>query len=400
MLLDPAVIDDPYPFYRQLHETAPVWWVPGTDVYVISSFALVAEATTRIDDFSNNMNCLLYRDDEGLPARLPFGVELQALATADPPLHTVHRSTVFPELVAKRMVALEPEIEDLARECLDQAVVGSSVDFMARVGNVVPIEMISRLIGFHDADRDRLLDAAFKSTAAIGSTLTLAELEVLVATIGDIEVWIADQLSRVADSPGDDILGAVARGVDSGALAAGEAAGMLHTLLSAGGESTTSLLGSAVRMLAEQPDLQEQLRREPELVPAFVEEALRLESPFRYLLRSVPRSTTIGEVDIPDGATVLLLWGAANRDASEYERPDEVDLERKPLRHHLAFGRGIHHCVGAPLARLEARIVLTELLACTRSITLDDQRPPRWVNSLLVRRHDHLPVKLEPVSAS
>jgi cytochrome P450 len=146
---------------------------------------------------------------------------------------------------------------------------------------------------------------------------------------------------------------------------------VLHTLLSAGGESTTSLLGNAVRILAEQPDLQEHLRRDPEQVSKFVEEALRLESPFRYLMRYVPETTTLGGVEIPSGATVLLLWGAANRDAAEFERPDEVDLERRAPRHHVSFGRGIHYCVGAPLARVEARIVLTALLERTKTITLD-----------------------------
>lgn len=397
MLLDPAVIDDPYPFYRQLHASTPVWRVPGTEVVVVSSFETVAEATARVGDFSSNMNCLLYRDDDGLPSRLSFGdVGIQTLATADPPLHTVHRSTVFPELVAKRMAALEPEITDLATACVERAVHASSVDFMAEVGNVVPIEVISRLIGFREADPERLLRVAFDSTAMLGSTLSLGRLEELIGAIDDIESWIADQIVIAAAEPGDDILGSIARGVDDGALGIQEGTIILHTLLSAGGESTTSLLGNAVRLLAEQPQLQERLRLAPDLISAFVEEALRLESPFRYLLRSVPHDTSLGGVDIPAGTTVLLFWGAANRDATEYDDPDRVDLDRRALRHHVAFGRGIHHCVGAPLARLEARIILTVLLEHTSSITLDPERPPRWVDSLLVRRHEQLPVRLTP----
>jgi cytochrome P450 len=111
-------------------------------------------------------------------------------------------------------------------------------------------------------------------------------------------------------------------------------------------------------------------------------------------MRIVPRDTTLGAVDIPAGSTVLLLWGAANRDASVFERPDEIDLQRQVPRRHVAFGRGIHHCVGAPLARIEARIVLTVLLERTRSISLEFERPPRWANSLMVRRHEQLPVRL------
>jgi cytochrome P450 len=149
-----------------------------------------------------------------------------------------------------------------------------------------------------------------------------------------------------------------------------------------------------VGLLAEHPELQEHLRRNPEQIPRFVEEALRIESPFRYQMRSVPKDTSLGGVDIPADATLLLLFGAANRDDAEFERPDEVDLHRKVPRLHLAFGRGIHHCVGAPLARIEARVVLTVLLERTASITLDPGRTPRWVNSLMVRRHEQLPLRL------
>jgi hypothetical protein len=169
---------------------------------------------------------------------------------------------------------------------------------------------------------------------------------------------------------------------------------ILHTLLSAGGESTTSLLGNAVRILAENSDLQEQLRLHPELIPTFVEEAVRLESPFRYLMRSVRHDTAIGGVDIPDGATVLLLWGAANRDEAEFVNADVADLARPIPKRHVGFGRGIHHCVGAPLARMEARCVLTVLLERTTSITLDPDHRPRWVDSLMARRHEYLPVRI------
>jgi cytochrome P450 len=396
-LLDPSVIQDPYPFYHQLQLNAPVWQVPDREVVVVSSMAALAEAVGRTEDFSSNMRALLYRDGEGLPARLSFGdVGVDALATADPPDHKVHRSVVFSELVEKRMATLEPEIADIARRTVGHAVDAGEVDFMAEVGNVVPITVISRLIGFPDSDPDFLLGAAFDSTSMIGATLPLDRLEALVARTGEIEAWIADQLARVAHAPDDDILGAIVRGVDDNVLSLDAGCIILHTLLSAGGESTTSLLGNGVRILAENPELQDELRWNPHLVPAFVEEALRLESPFRFLMRSVPRDTTLAGVDVAGGATVLLMWGAANRDPAAFEDSSDVVLNRRAPRRHVAFGRGIHHCVGAPLARLEARIVLTDLLASTRSISLDADQTPVWVNSLMVRRHERLPVRLHP----
>jgi cytochrome P450 len=397
MLLDPAVIDDPYPFYRRLHAEAPVWEISGSGLFTVATSELVAEATNRIEDFSSNLSCLLYRDDAGLPCRFSYGdAGVQALATADPPAHALHRGTVFPELVAKRMAALEPDVVDIANDCVTRALDLGAVAFMTAIGNVVPITMISRLIGFRDADLDELLRAAFDSTAMLGSTLTYDELMERVGRTGAIQGWIAEQLASAVMLPDTDLLGAVASGVNAGVFSEVEARVILHTLLSAGGESTTSLLGNAVRILAEQPDLQRHLRQNPDQIPTFVEEALRLESPFRYLMRSVPSDTTLGGVDIPAGATVLLLWGAANRDAAEFARPDEIDLQRDVPRRHLSFGRGIHYCVGAPLARVEARNVLTVLLERTRSITLDPERPPRWVNSLMVRRHEELPINLVP----
>ena len=403
LLLDPAVLEDPYPFYDRLRREAPVWRVPGTDVFVVSSFAAVSEVVGRVEDFSNNVLRLLYQDEHGLPQQLSFGdASFQALASADPPRHTVHRRTVFPDLVARRMLDLEPDVDQIATRCIQQLVARGHGDFMADVANVVPITMISQLIGFHDSDPQRLLQAAFDSTLMIGVTMTLDELQDLVAKSDDIGSWIGEQLTAAETGEADDdvLLGTIARGVADGAMTHQEGVIILHTLLSAGGESTTSLLGNAVRILAEHPDLQRQLRDDPTLVSAFVEEAVRLESPFRYLLRSVPADTTLGGVDIPADATLLLFWGAANRDPDEFDRPDDVILDREVPRHHVAFGRGIHHCVGAPLARLEARVVLTRLLAGTSSITLDPGQPPRRVESLLVRRHETLPVIVAPRSSS
>jgi cytochrome P450 len=395
LLLDPAVIDDPHGFYCQLRDRAPVWTVGDSGLFTVSSFGLVAEATSRTDDFSSNLRCLLYRDEAGLPCRWDYGdAGSQALATADPPLHALHRKAVFPELVARRMQELEGDIAEVADRGIRRALDAGTADFMAEVGNLVPITVISQLIGFQDSDLDQLLAAAFDSTAMLGATLSHYELLESLDRVGDIGTWINGQLAAAIEDPGDDLLGAVARSVVDGILSDFEAYEILHTLLSAGGESTTSLLGNAARMLAEDQDLQSRLRSAPDLIPTFLEEALRLEPPFRYHMRTVPNGATLGGVDIPAGSTLLLLWGAANRDEAEYERPDEIDLERPAPHHHLAFGRGIHHCVGAPLARIEARVVLTRLLEATSTFTLDPGDPPRWVNSLMVRRHEKLPLRL------
>jgi cytochrome P450 len=392
MLLDPRVIDDPYPFYRRLHAEAPVWKVPGTEVCIVSSFALVVEATGRVDDFSSILHHLLYRGDDGLPARLTFGEGTQVLAVADPPLHTVHRKVVFPDLMSRRMAGLEAEVTEVAEHCIDLALNDQPVDFMSTIGNVVPISLITQLIGFRDGDLGSLLRAAFDSTALVGGRLTLDELNALMMKSAETYAWITDQLSGYVGKSEGEILWTIARGIEDGALSEEDGVIILQNLLSAGGESTTSLLGNSVRLLAEHPELQHQLRAEPELVPVFIEEALRLESPFRFLFRHTPHDTALGGIDIPGGTTVLLFWGAANRDAEQFDEPDEVRLDRPAPRRHLAFGRGIHHCVGAPLARLEARVVLTKLLERTGTFKLGGDHLPRWFDSLQVRRHEYLPI--------
>jgi cytochrome P450 len=243
--------------------------------------------------------------------------------------------------------------------------------------------VVAELIGFRDTNPMQLLQAAFESATMVGGTMPLDRLNDLITRIGVIQAWIADQVTAAGESDDETILLAVRRALDAGTLQMGEVQTILHTLLSAGGESTTSLLGNAVRMLAEDPELQQQLRTRTEDLDVFVEEALRLESPFRHMLRSVPHDTTLG-------GTALLLFAAGNRDPAQFDNPDRIDLTRGSPKRHLAFGHGIHFCVGAALARIEARAVLTELLEQTQDFALDPDHDPQWVDSLLVRRHEQL----------
>lgn len=160
------------------------------------------------------------------------------------------------------------------------------------------------------------------------------------------------------------------------------------TLFSAGGESTASLLGSAVWILATHPDIQRQLRADPALLGAFIEESLRFEPPFRGHYRHVVDDTATGGVELPAGSRLFLLWGAANRDPAQFESPDEFRLDRPKGKGHITFGKGAHFCVGAALARLEARLVLEMLLEQTEWI--EPAAVGRWLPSILVRRLERL----------
>jgi cytochrome P450 family 144 len=230
MLLDPAVLQNPYDFYATLREQAPVWAVPGTDVVAISTFALLSEAVVRPEDFSSTMCCLLYRDRDGLPARLEFGdAAMPTLATADAPVHTTHRRAVCPELVARRMRTLEDDIRALSAAAVKQALDDGKFDFMATIGNVVPITVVARLIGFRDTDPMQLLEAAFDSTTMVGGTMSMDELSALVARTETIEAWIADQIAGTEEGGEGGILLAIRRALDVGSLHIGEATIILHT---------------------------------------------------------------------------------------------------------------------------------------------------------------------------
>jgi cytochrome P450 len=208
--------------------------------------------------------------------------------------------------------------------------------------------------------------------------------------------WTEAQLDEAIARPTDgDVLSAAAAGVRHGSITREEAAFTLMVLVGAGAETTTSLIGNAIGILAARPILQEELRAEPAKVRAFVEEVLRFESPFRYHPRTASRASELGGVRIPEGALVMLLWSAANRDEAVFDEPDEVRIDRPNSHLHFGFGRGIHHCVGARLARLEATVVLTRLLGCTGWFAPNPDHPPRWAESIWIRRHEHLPIAVQ-----
>ncbi|WP_419924760.1 cytochrome P450 [Candidatus Poriferisocius sp.] len=415
-VIDPDVWADPYPFYQRLRQEHPVWLVPGLDLAFVATHDLIVDALRRIDDFSNHLDVLVITGDDGNPALFrtdEFGEGTTTLATADPPEHTVHRSVVFPELVAKRMEAMRPEIEAFIDEqftvaraqgaklgatsapgakTIQSASHTSRVEWASTVAHPVPARVIGRLIGLPDEDWPNVMKWALHGGLLLAGFPTRANLAAITEESIEAGGYLFTKLMESGREPGDDLVGVCAKAVANGDLDVGDAIGTLTVLLGAGGESTASLIGNAVRMLADDPALQAQIRADHSLLGNFIEEAVRLESPFRGHYRQVKRDCELGGVALKAGTTAFLLWSSANRDPAEHDRPDEVVLNRRIPRSHLAFGRGIHHCVGAPLARLETLCSLERLLQESSWFTLADDDPPRWENSIFVRRHEHLPL--------
>jgi cytochrome P450 len=394
-LLGADLVDDPYPFYARLRREAPVWRLPGTDAFLVSTWALVTEATGRVDDFSNHFRRGFFTNDDGTVGVLDLGASgPDVFAGADPPDHTLHRKVFFPNLVQKKMEALEADVSALADELLDGVLANGRTDAATQLANPLPARVIAELvIGFRGADPASVQHWVFAGSRLMGGRITLGEMAAVTEQAAGMLPFVVDQLEQALDDPSrDDVLSAAATGVHDGVFTRDEAAFTLMVLAGAGSETTTSLIGTAIRILAGHLDLQEELRRDVSRVPVFIEEVLRVESPFRFHPRITTGPVELGGVKLLQGALVALLWGAANRDDAVFDNPDEILLDRANAGLHLGFGRGVHHCVGAPLARLEARVVISKLLERTTRFALDPQTSPRWVDSLWVRRNESVPI--------
>jgi cytochrome P450 family 144 len=397
---DGRIVDDPYPFYARLRETAPVWHLPGTRTYFVATWALVAEAVARADDFSSNLTAVLITDADGNPTEFdmtPLGPAINVLATGDDPDHAAQRKLVAPHFTAGHLAVLESGLatvmDALWSDCAAQP--GGWVEWMSAVGDRLPMTLVARVIGLPDDDVAELISLGYESSDLLGGLLSLADVGPLADAAAALNEYLLTQFQKALVEPRDDLLGAYAAQVHAGAMTADDVVGALVILVGAGGESTAGLIGNAARILAERPDLQDELRRDPTLVARFLEEVLRLESPFRGHYRHVRRDTELGGVALTAGDHLLLLWAAANRDPAEFDSPDELRLDRRLSTHHLAFGRGLHFCLGAPLARLEARCAIEALVTRTKSFRLDPSSTPAWQPSLFVRRHAELRLQLE-----
>ena len=232
----------------------------------------------------------------------------------------------------------------------------------------------------------------YASTQLVEGLVGQDELTAAGVAVMELADYLNEHFQRAADAPQDNLLADLATARATGELGDLTALSMMATLFSAGGESTASLIGSAAYVLTSRPDIQDQLRGNPDLLATFLEEVLRYEPPFRGHYRHVVKDTTLCDVDLEAGSRLVLLWGAANRDPSHFDEPNEFRLDRQGGKGHISFGKGPHFCVGAALARLEARIVIGELLERTSHFAANDTG--RWLPSLLVRRLERLELSL------
>jgi cytochrome P450 family 144 len=406
-LFDPAVVEDPHGYYAQLRATDPVHELPGTGTFLVTRMDLIHEVVAKPTIYSSRSGVFLHhRANAGAPglrSPAPGDIDMDGeagsvLATADPPDHTRQRKVVARRLSTTVMNEMEPEFRDLVDATLDVALPTGRIEWMSQLAEPLPMIMVARILGLPDESAPRIKEQGYASVEAISGFVSEERLQELGRPMMDVGPVVDAYLeARGAEQHDmDTLIGVCAQAVDDGELTDEEAFAILFLLVAAGGESTTSLTGTGIRILAERPDLQDRLRREPALMPAFVEEACRIDPPFRGHYRHVVTDTELGGVNIPAGSTLVLAWTAANRDRDAFPNPDQIDLERPNPRRHLGFGWGIHLCVGAPLARVEAKVAFEQLLARTTSFAIDPASPPlRHHQSLMIRRLTTLPLIVE-----
>ncbi|UUU25977.1 cytochrome P450 family protein [Streptomyces sp. DSM 40750] len=382
----PRFTEDPYPVYAELRALGPVHRVrlPKPDVHhevwlvVGYEEARAALADPRLSKDPAKIG-VTFLDEELIG---------KYLLVSDPPQHTRLRGLIAREFTARRVEQLRPRVQEITGSLLDAMLPLGRADLVESFAHPLPLTVICELLGVPELDR-----AAFRklSTEAVAPTSGESEYEAFVQLAAYLGELIED---KRCSPPADDLLSALIRTTDEGGdrLSPAELRGMAFILLIAGHETTVNLITGAVHALLTHPEQLAEVRADMSLVDAVVEETLRHEGPVENAtFRHAAEPLDIGGTAIPAGDSVMIGLAAADRDGSRYPAPDHFDIHRD-TRGHLAFGHGIHYCLGAPLARLEARTALRALLERCPDLALDGP-PGDWLPGMLIRGVRSLPVR-------
>jgi hypothetical protein len=391
-LFAPAALEDPYPLYARMRAGGPVCALRGTRAFYVAGHAAVEEAVRRHDVFSAQLTGVLLHDADGGVRLFELGgsgTANEVIATADEPGHAVQRRLLVPPLRAARIESMESAIRTFARERVAAFVAAGGGDWCEAVAEPVPAFVVTQLLALGAEHLQTVRRWAMTGGDLLGGLVDAAGMQALLRETGAMTAFLARHFDAFsaptspagrastrtagASAAAPTLMQALAGGVRERAITREQAIGILVILFGAAGESTAALLGNAVWLMLRTPGLQQRLRAQPVLLERFIEEAIRLESPFRFHYRVVKQATTLCDTPLAAGDRLLLGWGSANRDVAILVDPDSLRLDRVQPQRHLGFGHGIHFCIGAPLARLEARVVLEELLAATRHLEPEGQ---------------------------
>ena len=381
---------DPYPIYETLRTKDPVHWSELTHGWVISRFEHVDAMLRDHKRFGSDER----RAGGAAPPYTPPFPEGRSLLVIDPPDHTRLRALVSRAFTPRAIANLEPHIEQMVDEALSQVPENEPFDLMERLAHPLPITIIAEMIGVPPEDRERFQHWSERVARILEPTITPAEMEAALVAAAELSDYFRVIIEQRRAEPQDDMITRLIAAEEEGSkLSMDEMLSMLRLLLAAGNETTTNLIGNGMLALLRHPDQLRQLQENPDLAAAAVEELLRYDGPVQTDGRTVLEDMELEGKQLKRGQPLILLIGSANRDGQAYEHADALDITREG-QPHVAFGRGIHHCLGAPLARLEGRIALAALARHFREIRLVEAKP-RFKDNVVLRGLRTLPLEVE-----
>lgn len=378
-----AVQRCPFPLIDKIHEGEPVYRDPVSGYYVISRFDDIAWANDRPEIFSNQATVTFgggpnkpgYEEVQKLYDEHGWR-RLHTLVTADPPVHTRNRAISDKIFTPSFVRKLEPYITALCDELIDGFVDAGTVDLHKYYCIKIPMFIIADQLG---VPRDKWETFKLWSDSAIqlsNPALSKDEWIRLVKINIEMQQYLAERQAEYQRNPADNLLSMLANVEFEGVkLTTQEFVSLGHQFLVAGNETTTGAIARCIEMLIRDPELMATVRSDPAKIPAFVEESLRIHSPSPHVYRIVKQDVEVGGTLIPEGSVVMISYMSGNYDPAKFGCPAEVDIARKGIRNHLAFGRGIHHCIGNLLARGELRIAVGRLLDRLDDIRFDPAYP-------------------------
>lgn len=383
----PETMRDPYPGYRGLltgPDVPNVWYSRKRGIWIIAGYEDLRKAL---------------RDNEALSSaesQSRFRVHLPSMNAVDPPEHTRLRKFVSRAFTPRAMAAWQANINEVADELVDAVIARRHTEAVSELAKPLPTRLIAMMLGIPRQDQpqfvewsDEMVAGSFVPLTPRGMSLSARSGSATAAMRRNLDPLIAQRRRN----PGDDLISMMTPADADDVLTDDEIFWSAAMLIGAGSETTTNMLSGLLLTLAKNPELYARLRAHPELIPAAIEEQLRFVAPVQGFYRTATRDYTVGANTIPAGARVLLLFAAANRDPRHYENPDTFDLDRNPTDH-LAFGGGVHFCLGAPLTRLEGARVFSQLLPRIKAIRLTGDY--RYLDNPTMRGLEHLPLELIP----
>ena len=390
--LDPAFISDPYPFYRRLREAAPVFKTPQ-GFWLITRYEDVAFSLRDKrfgKDFIGNMK-RRYGGADGMnePAIASLA---RTMLVQDPPDHTRLRGLVTKAFTARRVADMRPRIRQIVDEQLDRVVTKGEMDVMRDLAHRLPVIVICDMLGIPEDHRAPFLAGSNVNGRILEPVpMTREEMDTANRNTQMAGVYFKQLCELRRREPQDDLTTELVRAEDAGdKLTAEELEANIGLLFGAGHETTTNLIGNGLLALHRQPDQWERIKADPSLIPNAIEELLRFDSSVQLTGRVTNTEVELGGVTLAQHESIVALLGAANRDPAQYPDPDRLDVGREHIRP-MSFGGGIHHCLGAQLARLEAELVFTALIERMPNLTLPEKERPAWRRSFTLRGLSKLP---------